>query len=293
MKNVALFVGNDIFSWLACQDVISALNKECAFTVYFPLVKASGRSQEPAVRQLGLYERQVLNDFVFPFVTRHADICQGAYQAPQIFLAGAAVRAHRIADINDATFISSLGNMDAVISLRCYQKFSADYVRAFSQRGKLLWNLHPGDLPHYRGVMTLFRAMVNGEKNCALTLHEMDEQWDAGPVIARQPAELRYDLSFLENMLLLGCRSGAFLAHQLMQAGEREAVAVELQGDYRYWGFPDAPALAQAEALGIELIDHDAICHHYLSLFVGDEFHELAGQFAAGFDDFIRAHSHD
>ena len=34
--------------------------------------------------------------------------------------------------------------MDGVISLRCYQKFSADYVRAFSRRGKLLWNLHPG-----------------------------------------------------------------------------------------------------------------------------------------------------
>ncbi|CAI1998853.1 formyltransferase family protein [Serratia proteamaculans] len=293
MKNVALFVGNDIFSWLACQDVISALRKECTFTVYFPLAKASGRLQEPAVRQLGLYERQVLNDFVFPFASRHADVCQGAYQAPQVFLADAGVNAHRITDINDSTFISSLGNMDAVISLRCYQKFSADYVRAFSQRGKLLWNLHPGDLPHYRGVMTLFRAMMNGEERCALTLHEMDEQWDAGPVIARQPAELRYDLSFLENMLLLGIRSGAFLANQLMRVGERKPITVERQGDYRYWGFPDAQTLEQAQAVGIELVDHDAIRRHYLALFVGDEFHALAGQFAAGFDDFIRAHSHD
>ena len=36
MKNVALFVGNDIFSWLVCQDLIAALKGECAFTVYFP-----------------------------------------------------------------------------------------------------------------------------------------------------------------------------------------------------------------------------------------------------------------
>ena len=42
MKNVALFVGNDIFSWLVCRDLIAALKGECAFTVYFPLAKAPG-----------------------------------------------------------------------------------------------------------------------------------------------------------------------------------------------------------------------------------------------------------
>ncbi|CAI1754085.1 formyltransferase family protein [Serratia entomophila] len=293
MKNVALFVGNDIFSWLACQDVIGALNKECAFTVYFPLAKAAGRTQEAAIRQLSLYEREVLNDFVFPFISRNAGACQGAYQAPLECLAAAGVKAHRITDINDAAFISSLGNMDAVISLRCYQKFSSDYVRAFSQRGKLLWNLHPGDLPQYRGVMTLFRAMMNGEKNCALTLHEMDENWDAGPVIARLPSELRHELSFLENMMLLGVKAGGFLACQLMRVELRDAMAVERQGSYRYWGFPDAQTLAQAEQAGIVLIDHDAVRQQYLALFVGDRFHPLAGQFCAGFDDFIRAHSHD
>ncbi|MGP0885953.1 hypothetical protein ACJ8O1_15785, partial [Serratia sp. CY74308] len=40
-------------------------------------------------------------------------------------LAAAGVKAHRVLDINDAAFISSLGHMDGVISLRCYQKFSA------------------------------------------------------------------------------------------------------------------------------------------------------------------------
>ena len=86
----------------------------------------------------------MLNDFVFPFVGRNAAACEGAYQPPALFLAAAGVKAHRVLDINDTAFISSLGHMDGVISLRCYQKFSADYVRAFSRRGKLLWNLHPG-----------------------------------------------------------------------------------------------------------------------------------------------------
>lgn len=116
MKNVALFVGNDIFSWLVCQDLIAALKGECAFTVYFPLAKSAGRTQEPAVRRLGLYEREVLNDFVFPFVGRNAAACEGAYQPPALFLAAAGVKAHRVLDINDTAFISSLGHMDGVIS---------------------------------------------------------------------------------------------------------------------------------------------------------------------------------
>lgn len=293
MKNIALFVGNDIFSWLSCQDVISALNKKFVFTVYFPQAKVAGRSQEPALRLLGLYERKILNDFVFPFVSKNAEICQGFYQSPLVFLANNGVKAHDIADINDTTFISSLLNMDAIISLRCYQKFSSDYVRSFIPPKKLLWNLHPGNLPQYRGVMTLFRAMVNGEKNCAVTLHEMNEQWDAGPVIARLPAELRNDLSFLENMMLLGVKAGVFLAQQLAQAEHQKIIAVEPQKSHCYWGFPDSEALAQAENAGIRLVDHDAIRQRYLSLFVGDNFHPLTQHFFAGFDNFIVAHSHD
>ena len=51
MKNVALFVGNDIFSgW--CAGSIAALKGECAFTVYFPR-ESAGRTQEPAVRRPG------------------------------------------------------------------------------------------------------------------------------------------------------------------------------------------------------------------------------------------------
>lgn len=288
MKNVALFVGNDVFSWLACQDAIGVLNKKFDLTVYFPQSKPVGRTQEPEIRKLGLYERKVLNDFIFPFISKNHTVFRGSYKSPLVFLADAGVNSHRVDDINDGDFMRSLDNMDAVISLRCYQKFSADYVAAFSRCGKMLWNLHPGDLPSYRGVMTLFRSMMNGEKKCALTLHEMDECWDSGPVIARLSAELRYDQSFLENMIFMGVQAGAFLASHLMQMESRGSIIVERQGGYRYWGFPDAQTLMQAEQAGIKLIDHDAIRQKYLKLFVGEDFHPLADQFCAEFDDFIR-----
>ncbi len=162
--------------------------------MYFPPAKA-GRTQEPAVRRPGLYEREVLNDFVFPFVGRNAAACEGAYRRRRCSRPPPGSKRIAFSTSTTPRLSAALGHMDGVISLRCYQKFSADYVRAFSRRGKLLWNLHPGFAALSR-VMTLFRAMMNGDRDCAVTLHEMDEHWDAGPVIARLPAELRHDLSF-------------------------------------------------------------------------------------------------
>ena len=89
MKNVALFVGNDIFSWLVCQGSDRRPERRvCLYGVFSP-GESAGRTQEPAVRRLGLYEREVLNDFVFPFVGRNAAACEGAYQPPALFLAAA------------------------------------------------------------------------------------------------------------------------------------------------------------------------------------------------------------
>lgn len=263
----------------------------CLYGV-FSLAKSAGRTQEPAVRRLGLYEREVLNDFVFPFVGRNAAACEGAYQPPALFLAAAGVKAHRVLDINDTAFISSLGHMDGVISCAVIRNSPPTMCAPSADAASCSGTCIRGFAALSR-VMTLFRAMMNGDRDCAVTLHEMDEHWDAGPVIARLPAELRHDLSFLENMMLLGVQSGTFLARQLMRAEHSEAIAAEKQGDSRYWGFPDAQTLAQAEQAGIELVDHDAVREQYLGLFVGDRFHPLAGQFCAGFDDFVRVHGHD
>ncbi|MEX0634186.1 hypothetical protein M8494_28575 [Serratia ureilytica] len=288
MKNVALFVGNDIFSWLV-SDLIATLKGECAFTVYFPCEK---RLAHAGWRFAAWARRaKALNDFVFPFVGRNAKPpARGLSAGPVPAAAGVA---HRVLDINDAAFISSLG-MDGGDLLRCYQKFSADYVRAPSRRGKLLWNLHPGDLSRViAGDGRCSARWMNGDRDRAVTLHE----WMSTGTPARlSPACLpscasRFVVPGKHDAV--GRAEWLFLARRLMLAEHSEAIAAEKQGDSRYWGFPDAQTLAQAEQAGIELVDHDAVREQYLGLFVGDRFHPLAGQFCAGFDDFVRAHGHD
>ena len=98
----------------------------------------------------GLYEREVLNDFVFPFVGRNAAACEGAYQPPALFPAAAGVKAHRVLDINDTAFISSPGHMDGVISCAVIRNspptMCAPSADAASCSGTCI-----RDLPRYRG----------------------------------------------------------------------------------------------------------------------------------------------
>jgi methionyl-tRNA formyltransferase len=46
------------------------------------------------------------------------------------------------------------------------------------------YNFHPGILPEYRGSGAFSWAIINGEKRCGVTLHELETGIDSGPVIA-------------------------------------------------------------------------------------------------------------
>ena len=45
------------------------------------------------------------------------------------------------------------------------------------------YNFHPGILPQYRGAGAFSWAIINGEKRCGVTLHELDVDIDTGPII--------------------------------------------------------------------------------------------------------------
>ena len=44
-------------------------------------------------------------------------------------------------------------------------------------------NFHPGILPYYKGLYCYQWAVLNGEKKFAVTIHHMEEEVDAGPIV--------------------------------------------------------------------------------------------------------------
>lgn len=75
---------------------------------------------------------------------------------------------------------SIIGKYDLVFSVHCFQLFPAELVKAVR-----CINVHPGYNPINRGWYPQVFAIINGLPVGA-TIHEMDEQLDHGPVIARE-----------------------------------------------------------------------------------------------------------
>jgi methionyl-tRNA formyltransferase len=62
------------------------------------------------------------------------------------------------------------------------------------------WNIHPSLLPKYRGPSPIAQLLINGETKTGITLIQMDEELDNGPIIAQEeliikPAERRPELT--------------------------------------------------------------------------------------------------
>jgi methionyl-tRNA formyltransferase len=57
--------------------------------------------------------------------------------------------------------------------------------KAFIEQHKRVLNLHNSPLPRYRGVNPINWALKNGETYHGVTIHEIDEGIDTGPVVAQ------------------------------------------------------------------------------------------------------------
>ncbi len=63
-----------------------------------------------------------------------------------------------------------------------------------------IWNIHPGELPKYRGRHPITHAMLNGDKFITITIHQVDEKIDQGNLIAAD--KVFRDFSDTENSLI-------------------------------------------------------------------------------------------
>ena len=70
-------------------------------------------------------------------------------------------------------------------------------------KSKKLFNLHFSLLPKYRGCHTNFVQLYNGEKYSGVTLHEIDNSIDGGPIISQMKFKIRRNHTAQENYVRL------------------------------------------------------------------------------------------
>ena len=141
-------------------------------------------------------------------------------------------------DINGANFQTFTASApDLVVSIRHMSILKSPVIEV-PKLGVI--NLHSGLLPGYQGVMSTFRAMVNGDVNLGTTLHFIkDASIDSGPIIAQSKTLARYDKSYLWNVLNLyrdGCTNVLTTIDSVAEGEVLQAKSQE--GEAEYFTYP-------------------------------------------------------
>ncbi len=111
------------------------------------------------------------------------------------------VPAYPIPKINakdTVTFLTDTVRPELIISIAASQIFRSAVLR-LPVHGCI--NLHSAPLPRYQGMMPNFWAMVNDEKETAITVHYMVEKLDAGDIIVQKPVPITPTDSLHELMV--------------------------------------------------------------------------------------------
>lgn len=86
--------------------------------------------------------------------------------------------------------------------------------------GRIL-NLHNGPLPQYRGVSPINWALKNGERSHGVTIHEITEGIDDGPVVSQVTHSIYPDFDEVEDVYHRALRFGWLLFQDTMSVLDR------------------------------------------------------------------------
>ena len=117
--------------------------------------------------------------------------------------------------------------------------------------------------------MTYFRAMNDGQKYAAYSLHEINEEWDAGAVIDIQPQLLDLQEAMLTNYCNMASSGVPTIMENLnkMRAGEPISHIPQDPEKVGYHTFPTREEIDSFLDKGLRLVDAQAMKEIYLEKF--------------------------
>lgn len=100
-------------------------------------------------------------------------------------------------------------------------------------------NFHYGLLPQYRSADPIFWQIRNGESYGGITVHQMDENWDSGPVLFTKKLEIKPNHTHGLHLNNLAQFGGAVLCDVIKLLEHPESLRLQRQTDGRYWKKPE------------------------------------------------------
>jgi methionyl-tRNA formyltransferase len=81
-----------------------------------------------------------------------------------------------------------------LVIVAAYGKLIPQTLLAIPKYGSL--NIHPSLLPKYRGSSPIQTAILNGDKETGVTIMQMDQELDHGPIVRQEKIELKGNETF-------------------------------------------------------------------------------------------------
>ena len=255
--NITILANRDVASCLAVNYLVSGLPRD-RLTLFLSSRVGSKPLAAP-LQHLKFVEQDLFNKLLFPLLPRGLERNGELLGFDQLgdLLEG------RFADLNDINLPSGLevfagSEPELVLSIR-YGHILKEDALGIPEHGVL--NLHSGRLPHYKGVMATFWALLNGESEIGTTLHYIDDRSiDTGRIVATTSLPVNRDHSYLRHVLDLyrdGCGKMVSAVDTIRSRGMAPATEQGTGGNY--FSFPTETDLREFAEQGWRLFDPDDV----------------------------------
>lgn len=191
-KRVLLYAGEDLVDLLVLNKLVpEMIELRLQPIIVFPKKPklTSPHLSNPAVKEYGFYQHDIIQETIVPYLNSRQvvldnegnlkkDTCYTAEQLAEHY----GLEVIKENNVNSKSHISRVTKDNSIIgalSVRCMQYFEKNIRDAIKAKG-FFWNAHPGGLPDYRGVIPVFRAMLDGAKNLLWTVHTVSKGFDTG-----------------------------------------------------------------------------------------------------------------
>lgn len=207
--------------------------------------------------RLKFFEQDLFNQLLSPlFSGKKIDKLKG-FESFQPYLASELLEVN---DINTPKTILRIKDLapDLIVSIRYGGILKEDCIN-IPIKGVL--NLHSGILPHYRGVMATFWALLNGDEKIGTTLHTIDDgSIDTGKIIKISTLDVQSNKSYLWHVLELYKQGVVDVFDTITSIAQDKKVLKLVQPkDNAYFTFPTNEELTVFEQQGLKLVDEQEL----------------------------------
>jgi methionyl-tRNA formyltransferase len=139
-------------------------------------------------------------------------------------------------NVNSEEFLGEMKRLTPqyIIAVSYHQIIGRAILDVFKDR---IFNIHFGLLPYYRGRAPINWAIINGEKRVGITVHQMTEEVDAGPILLQKVIRVSEDERAID-VLLRGLPCFPVMILKVLDLAEKKKLKPVAQSPFEGSYFP-------------------------------------------------------